>query len=297
MKDLLEIVKKTLSFREEAIQVLGIEPKRRKTTLKLFPYDIAIITSTLDEFDSIKNLIDNCSEFLVQNDSHIFYSGTVETKSGKLSVILPVPIAMGIEASVSITTITLNFFSPKYIFMSGICAGNKNVTRIGDIIIAEKALNYNEIVEVEKKGATKVKKFMQNADSINGKLKTKLSLFSRSTIISKIKDSYEDNHLFPEPLACSAGLMVTGSSLVRSETKIAEINDSYHNVKGLDMETSGFYFSCCNTFSEKQPYFVSIKSVSDFGDNITHKLSTQQRKKYALFTSSQAIIRFIKEEL
>ena len=297
MKILVEIAKSSLKFKEEANHIFGTTISRNHFIKNCPVFDLAILTSTLDEFDSIKSLISNCSELTITNDNHIFYSGKIVTKSGDLSVVLPVPIAMGIEATVSLTTKTLTYFIPKYIFMVGICAGNKNVTKIGDVIIAEKALNYNEIVEVEKKDASTFKKFMQNADSINVKLKTKLNLFSRSEIISEIKDSYDDKADFSEPLTCSVGLMVTGSSLMRSETKIAEINDSYHNVKGLDMETSGFYFSCCNTFDDKSPYFVSIKSVSDFGDNASYKLSLQQRKKYALYTSSQALIRFIKLEL
>lgn len=297
MKILVEIARETLKFKEEADQILGTSFSR-KQFIKNYPiFDIAIITSSLDEFDTIKDLLLDCSELTITNDNHIFYSGKILTKSGNLSVVLPVPIAMGIEATVSLTTKVLTYFIPKYIFMVGICAGNKNVTKIGDIIIAEKALNYNEIVEVQKKDASTLKKFMQNADSINVKLKTKLNLFSRSEIISEIQDSYEDKAILSEPLTCSVGVMVTGSSLVRSETKIAEINDSYHNVKGLDMETCGFYYSCCNTFNDKQQYFVSIKSVSDFGDNTTHKLNQQQRKKYALYTSSQALTRFIKMEL
>ena len=91
--------------------------------------------------------------------------------------------------------------------------------------------------------------------------------------------------------------MVTGSSLVRSESKIAEINETYHNIKGLDMETHGFYYAARNTFDDYQPYFVSIKSVSDFGDNTKHKLTTDERRKYALFTSSNALVKIIQTEI
>ena len=297
MKELIDIVQKTFKFEQEAHKIFGTSPSNKLFFENLINYDVAIITASLDEFDMIKKQLSNCSELETTNDNHIFYSGKLPAKSGLLKVVLPVPIGMGIEATVSLTTKTLTYFNPKYIFMVGICAGNKKVTKIGDIIIAEKALNYNAIMEVERKDASTVKKFMQNANSINTKLKTKLELFSRSKIISEIKESYEDKEIHSSPLSCSVGLMVTGSSLMRSETKIAEINESYHNVKGLDMETNGFYFTSCNTFDDKQPYFVSIKSVSDFGDNTKYKLTAEQRKKYALHTCSQTLLRFMETEL
>lgn len=206
-------------------------------------------------------------------------------------------MSMGMEATITLTTKVLTYFNPDYIFMVGICAGNKNVAKVGDIIIAEKSLNYNEIVETEKKDDTTVKKFMQNADSIDRKLKTRLTLFSRKSIIEEIRQSYKDVSDFPKELTCQIGLMVTGSSLMRSDTKIQEINSAYHNVKGLDMETHGFYYAASNTFNDRKPLFVSIKSVSDFGDNTNHKVSSAKRKAYALHTSSQTLIKFIETEI
>lgn len=63
----------------------------------------------------------------------------------------------------------------------------------------------------------------------------------------------------------------------------------------MDMETQGFYFSASNSFKNLLPKYVSIKSVSDYGDSTKHKLSGEERKKYALFTSSVTAIEFIKE--
>ncbi|MDD4604601.1 MAG: hypothetical protein PHF97_12470 [Bacteroidales bacterium] len=297
MKELSDILKSSSEFEEEANQIFGTKKALSNYERHRMKFELAIISASLDEFDKMKSLLIDCHEFNIQNDSQIFYSGKLKRKDKLANVVLPVPIAMGMEAAISITTKVLTYFSPEYIFMVGICAGNRSVTKIGDIIIAEKSLNYNEIVETEKKDETQVKKFMQNADSINRNLKTRLTLFSRKPIINEIKTSYLGSKDFPDELSCKIGLMVSGSSLVRSETKIEEINSSYHNVKALDMETHGFYFASCNNFNEKQPLFVSIKSVSDFGDNTNHKISSDKRKEYALHTSTQALIKIIEKEI
>lgn len=297
MKELIELARRSLQFKKEAREILGEGSLINTAFQSKGKYDIAILTASLDEFDNIKKHFSDWKELKIENDNIIFYEGTIQGKSKKIKAVIPVPSSMGIEAAVSLATKTLTYFKPSYIFMVGICAGNKKVTKIGDIIIAEKALNYNEIVEVEKKDESTVRKFMQNADSINSKFKTRLSMFSRSSFIKDIRDSYSEKATITDELSCKIGLMVTGSSLVRSESKIAEINESYHNIKGLDMETHGFYYTARNTFDEYQPYFVSIKSVSDFGDNTKHKLTTDQRRKYALYTSSHALVKIIQTEI
>lgn len=297
MKELIELAQRSLKFKKEAGEILGDGSLVNTSFRAHGKYEIAVQTASLDEFDSIKKHFSELNELKIENDNNIFFEGIIQGKSKKLKAIIPVPSAMGIEAAVSLATKTLTYFKPSYIFMVGICAGNKKVTKIGDIIIAEKALNYNEIVEVEKRDESTVKKFMQNADSINTKFKTRLKMFSRSSLIKDIRDNYSDKAKISDELSCKIGLIVTGSSLVRSESKIEEINESYHNIKGLDMETHGFYYTACNTFDEYQPYFVSIKSVSDFGDNTKHKLTTDQRREYALYTSSLALVKIIQTEI
>ncbi|HRI34706.1 MAG TPA: hypothetical protein PLD02_13220 [Saprospiraceae bacterium] len=137
---------------------------------------------------------------------------------------------------------------------------------------------------------------MQNTDSINKNFKSRLAIFSRSDIIKNIKNEYSNKSEMPIDLTCHIGLMVTGSSLIRSSIHMAEINQSYHGVKGLDMETHGFYYAASHS-KNSAPYFVSIKSVSDFGDDTNHKLNASLRKEYALHTSSSALFHFIREYL
>ena len=72
-----------------------------------------------------------------------------------------------------------------------------------------------------------------------------------------------------------------------------EINGTYVGVKGLEMETYGLYYCVTRVFKDYAPNFLSIKSVSYFGDNNNHKLGTKDRRKYSLYTSSNVLRRFI----
>lgn len=295
MDKIRDLFSKVLLFEKEAVEIFGNQPKSLNDRFISFSNSVSIITSTIEEFNSIREKLINVEEIEVGNkDSIIYYKGEIKNSKNNIKIVLPFPLSMGIESTVLVTTKVLNYFNPKYIFMVGICAGNKNLTKIGDIIIAEKSLNYNEIVETKKEGKESVKKFMQTAEAINKNLKSRISLLSKTKYISEIREQCSSLKNIPENLTCHIGLLVTGSSLVRSGEKIKEINESYYNVKGLDMETYGFYYAANNTYKNQQPYFASIKAVSDYGDETKHKMSAKERKNYALYTSSAALIYFIK---
>ncbi len=293
MNEFAEILNRLANFRNETNEIFGTKinpfnPKKKEQ------YQIGILTASVDEFESIKKYIYDCKEVKSEiNDSTIYFKGTIKSPTKSFSAILPYPTETGIESAVCATTKLIVTFAPEYIFMVGILAGNKNVSKIGDIVVAEKALNYNEIVDQETSTGDNKKKFMQNAKHIDGRLKAQFTLFSKSKAIEDIQNEYNRKDLILNPLGCYLGVVVTGSSLVRSSTKMQEINEAYHNIKGLDMETHGFYYASTKTPNNFTPIFASIKSVSDFGDNTKHDINTATRREYALHTSSMALIKFI----
>lgn len=298
MKEIINLLESCREFKKDAIQILGVEQSVYKVEEFHGLYEIVILTANIDEFESIKLILDNVKQTTFnKNDSTIYYTGEIRAGDRTCKVVLPFPYAMGIEAASAITTKVIGTFRPKHIFMAGSCAGNKNVAKVGDIIVAEKSLNYHGIVAIERKDETTDKKFMHNIGSINGNLKNKFELFSKSADIRKIKTSYPDKDKIENSLSCHVGLLVTGSTLVRSNKVIDEINSTYLGVKGLDMETYGVYYASTQVFKDYAPNFVSVKAVSDFGDDSTHKLTAKERKDYALYTSASALKIFINEYL
>lgn len=298
MKDFVEIINSCKNFKKEAIDILGIEQSFYEVEEFHGLYDIVIVTANIDEFDAAKKILEDFNRVVLnENDSTLYYSGKINSAKKTHKVILPLPYSMGIEASAALTTKVIGTFRPKYLFMTGICAGNKKITKIGDIIIAEKSLNYHSIVNIEKKDASKDKKLMHQISSINGNLKSQLELLSRAKEIRKIYDIYQNKQHLESKITCHLGLLVTGSSLIRSSQAMEEINSTYPGVKGLDMETYGLYYASTQVFKDYAPNFVSIKSVSDFGDEKNQELSATERKKYALHTSSEALKLFITKYL
>ena len=289
ISDILDIIKRSNEFSKE---VKNEFPIRLNEKSAVFKCDIALLTATPREFEVLTSLLDEVKELIIENnDSLIYYTARINSQNKSFSIIVPYPVSMGLESAVSSTTKTITHFSPSLIIMCGICAGNKNVTKIGDLIIAEKTVNYSNVVEIESSEKGAKKKFMQNADSINKNLKARLTLFANSKAINLITDKMElPPNLQPK---CHLGLMVTGNSLLRSDEKMKEINDSYHGVKGMDMETHGLYFAASNSNKENIPLYASMKAVSDFGDETNHKISAEKRSEIALNISANSVIHFI----
>ncbi len=258
--------------------------------------DVVIMTATPQEFESIKSELDDISEIDIEaNDSNIYYETKLKGPKGYLKIILPYPNGMGIESAVNSTTKAISLFSPDMVIMCGICAGNKNVVQIGDLIIAEKTINYGNVVEIEKEGQVSKKKFMQSAESINKNLKGRLTIFSTSQSFLGVVDSLNIPEGLKRKPNCQLGLMVTGSTLMRSDEKMRDINDSYHGVKAMDMETHGVYFASTNTNKDSNPLFVSMKGVSDYGDNSNHKIDAETRNNLALKISAKSVVTYLKE--
>jgi nucleoside phosphorylase len=294
MSDLINIISSCKEFKKEAIEILGTDQSIHEFEEHHGLFDAVIITASGDEFEAAKSILETVKPVTFnKNDSTIYFQGTIQSKKKTLKVLIPFPYSMGIEAASSLTTKVVSNFRPRYIFMIGICAGNKNLCKVGDIIIVEKSLNYHSVVEIERTDDTKDKKFMHNLCSINGHIKNQLEIFEKSDELKDIKDQYPEKDKIESPLKAHIGLLVTGSSLLRSASVMKEINETYVGVKGLDMETYGLYYSATQVFKDYAPNFLSVKSVNDFGDNGSHKLGSKERRKYSLYTSSNALKRFI----
>ena len=294
MSDFKKIIRSCREFKKEAIEVLGTGHSLFDFEENHGHFDIVMITATPDEFESIKAVIDSVKPVTFnKNDSTIYHQGVIQGKNKTLKVLIPFPYSMGIEAVSSLTTKVISNFRPRYIFMVGICAGNKNLCKIGDIVIAEKSLNYHGVVEIERKDESKDKKFMHNLCSINGYLKNQLELFVKSKEIQNIQENYPSKDKIDSTLTVHIGLLVTGNSLLRSASIMKEINDTYVGVKGLDMETYGLYYSATQVYRDYAPNFLSVKGVSDYGDNTNNKLTLTERRRYSLYTSANTMKKII----
>ncbi len=273
----------------------SFEIKKNSNTISLEKFDIVVITASIDEYHAFSKFLESSEIKEYKNDPTLYLKGSIKNKKGKrIKVIMPIPGEKGIAAaSINSTKAVINF-SPDYLFMVGICAGIKAVTNIGDIILAEKTLDYNEVIEIENADSTIRTKFMNNILDIGAKIKSQCHLFSAG-----YKFDYEylkENFKAQNKLKCHFGLLATGSSLLRNGEKVRQLTKDYHNLKGIDMETYGVY-KAVDSFENKngEVQFLSIKSVSDYADNEKPKKDEESidKRGIALHNSANFLYGFI----
>lgn len=285
------------NFKKEIDPLFEVE--RNSATTHHEKFDVVVITASIDEYHAFSKFLESSEIKEYKNDPTLYLKGFIKNKKGKaISVIMPIPSEMGIAtASINATKAVINF-SPSYLFMVGICAGIKAVTNIGDIILAEKTLDYNEVIEIENSDSTIRTKFMNNILDIGTKIKSQCHLF-----VSIFKFDYkylEENFKGQNKLKCHLGLLATGSSLLRNGEKVKQLNKDYHNLKGIDMETYGVY-KAVDSFENKngEVQFLSIKSVSDYADNEKTKKDeeTIDKRGIALYNSANFLNGFIQNSV
>lgn len=281
------------NFRKEIDPLFEMKKIYPKTHHEKF--DVVVITASIDEYRAFSKFLESSEIKEYENDPTLYLKGYIRNKNSKsIGVIMPIPSEMGIAtASINATKAVINF-SPNYLFMVGICAGIKASTNIGDIILAEKTLDYNEVIEIENADSTIRTKFMNNVLDIGTKIKSQFHIF-----ISNFDFDYKylrQNFKIEKKLKCHLGLLATGSSLLRNGEKVNQLNKDYHNLKGIDMETYGVY-KAVNSFENKngEVQFISIKAVSDYADNEKPKKGeeTIEKRGAALYNSSNFLFEFI----
>lgn len=290
----IELIKDIITNIKKFESVLDISFKKNiiSSSFNKKKFDIVVITATIDEYHSFSKYLIGRKNLELNSDSSLYLEGyLIDSKGISVSVVMPIPVDMGVASASICTTKAILNFQPKYIFMVGICAGIRAIAKLGDVIIAEKTIDYSEVVEVKNSDDTIRTKYMNNLITISDNIKTKARLFSKNQNINcqDLKEGFDIS-----TIKIHQGMLVTGSSLLRNEDKVNQIVKDYQNVKGIDMETYGVYKAACSIQNGTENiHFLSIKSVSDYADNIKSKDKSIDGRELALYSSSLFLYNFI----
>lgn len=110
--------------------------------------DIVIVTALKDERDAVLSYKDGLrGEWQALRSSkginyHLATFETLEESPRELRVVVARPGQMGEQHTVSLATRLMDL-SPSLVAMSGICAGDRRHTRLGDVIVAERVFKFD----------------------------------------------------------------------------------------------------------------------------------------------------------
>lgn len=231
-----------------------------------YRFDFAIVCALKKELDSVLELEFNW-EFkrIYRDDETIYHVGSFINDGTKYKVVCMTPDIMGIADSAIATFKLIEYFKPRYIFMTGIMAGVKEKNKIGDIVVAQPSWHYEFGKYVSIDGE---RKFQPSATHIRASEKL-VSLMSELNYKRDILDGIHRDFHGDKPDKSPnlyVGPVGSGSAVIADNTTIKEIIQQERNLLGIDMEIFGFYKSAYKSFKPK-PEFVAIKSICDYADS------------------------------
>ncbi|WAJ27849.1 phosphorylase family protein [Antarcticirhabdus aurantiaca] len=166
---------------------------------------------------------------------------------------------MGIVDSAAVAASAIARFSPEVVAVSGICAGFKDETSVGSLLIADTCWEHQS-------GKWKGDEFkMEHYQSnLGNRIRTMLSQFVEQggSFLDEKRNLISEDNVINQPVKLVP--FVTGSAVIASSEKIEEIKRQHRKLAGLDMEMYGVYRAC--EISSPAPEFFGAKTVVDLAD-------------------------------
>lgn len=240
-----------------------------------YDYDVAIITAlqTPEHEIMMETLSDSWKEVRLCDDrTTTYYETTLKSKNGyQIKCISCYAHQMASVAAATLTTKLILRFHPRYLFMTGICAGLRgNGIGFGDILVATQiwdGMNGKFKDGEYDNGDSEMifepdyRQIPLNPEFVNIIKRLK----SNTELCKQIKDAYPGNS--PEtPLKIHSGPMTSVPAVIASEKKIADLKKHARKLIGLEMESYGVFYAAEHAHYLKPVYTASLKSVSDLAD-------------------------------
>lgn len=179
---------------------------------------------------------------------------TIGTSRG-LCIKLP---RMGLVNAAIVTARAIELFSPSLVAMSGICAGVKGRSKIGQLVVPDMCWEYQA-----GKWANNSFKLEHFDAPIKPESKTVLSqLVEPDLALRSLKAGLLDDPIVDEEVTMDP--MATGSAVISDSARIEAIGEQHRKMVALDMEMYGVFQA--SRLSAAAPIFVGAKTVVDLAD-------------------------------
>lgn len=169
---------------------------------------------------------------------------------------------MGMVATSALTATLIARLNPKVVAMTGICAGIRGKTALGDLIFATSAWDYQtgkRLSDSEQGGSRfLIDPHQLHAASDVGRHMSKVA--EDNSFLLSLVDSHPDKKL----PSIYSGPIASGSAVIADSQFIEDIVWQNRKVLGVEMEIYGLYFAAHEAFSS--PKVFALKGVCDHGD-------------------------------
>ena len=164
----------------------------------------------------------------------------------------------GLVDAACVTVAAVERYRPQLVAMSGVCAGVRERTRLGQVIVCEGCWEY-QVGKYTRCGF----EFEPYQSMVENSLRTRLNNLCRAEeIIDLMYEGFEEiRHEMTMP---RLGWMVSGSAVVADEEVRQRVCAQHRKICGLEMELSALFRAV--KLVDPSICIIAAKGVSDFGD-------------------------------
>lgn len=258
---------------------------------RTYMYDVAVICALPEELEYVKKSLENIHELEMEVDDFMYFSGYYNVEGNIIKVVTTCSTQMGMAASATMTTKIIHSFCPRYVVMTGIAAGVKGKTNMGDAVVAEYSWDYGAGKDIlDESGNNKHKNTIQQIH-IDASIANKVRRLQLDNDFKKeVKQSF-DKRVPENDFEVIMGPIASGASVIANPEKVQDIIDNQiRDLVAIEMEVYGVYYAAKWAISPK-PKFIAIKSICDYAD--TNK--NDDFHDYASYTSVKVFEKLAKE--
>lgn len=256
-----------------------------------YMYDLAVICALPEELEYVNKSLIDVKQIRAPFDDFIYFEGCYEKQGNLVHVIATCSTQMGMVAASTLTTKLIYNFCPRYVVMTGIAAGVKGKTNMGDAIVAEYTWDYGAGKEViDENGQKKHKNTIQQIH-ISPEISNMVRQLQLDTAFL---DSVKSEARVKKPknkFNIIMGAVATGAAVIADPDKVKEIIDNQvRDLIAVEMEVYGVYYAA-NWAISPRPQFIAIKAVCDYAD----AEKNDDFHDYAAYTSVRVFEKMAKE--
>ncbi|WP_395166205.1 hypothetical protein [Klebsiella pneumoniae] len=216
------------------------------------------------------------------DDIHFVHDGAFISNEIKFTVCATFASRMGMISTALKTSALIKLLSPKLIVMTGICAGVKGKTELGDVIFSDPVWDWQSGKRVKDKENSK---FSISPHQIPSDLIVRTHIEQLRSDRKGLNEIWKNSTLScAKEFKIVIGPMASGSAVLADGKVIEEIKIQHRDLVGVEMEAYGLYAAAKNS-SLPQPLCCVLKAVCDFAD----ESKNDEFQEYASYTSAQTL--------
>jgi nucleoside phosphorylase len=252
--------------------------------------DVGVVVALDEELAAILGLPCQWQKLQIPHDHSEYYLGTAKVQGRELAVVAAVAAQMGMTNMAIAATKLISAYHPRFVLSTGLCAGVRGKTDIGDILVADPCFDWGCGKWVRENHALK---FLPAA--YQWRVDSRLIAAVRETasepgLLDAIHASFSGKKPASRPRVV-IDAMASGASVVQVEEMMNDVKEQHRNLVGIEMENYAL-FAAGELASEPRPRCMAVKSVCDFGD----ERKNDNQRAYAIHTSTAFFWKVLEHE-